>query len=56
MRLAFAAEAVFVYMVDGQREPFRGMKFPADYKSITAVAECWKECIESFRTISAEMG
>jgi hypothetical protein len=56
IRLVFAAEVVFVYMVDGQREPFRGMKFPANYKSIGAVAESWKECVESFRAISAEMG
>jgi hypothetical protein len=51
MRLVFAAEVVFVYMVDGQWEPFRGMKFPANYKSMAAVAESWKECVESFRAI-----
>jgi hypothetical protein len=47
MRLVFAAEVVFVYMVDGQRKPFRGMKFPADYKSIAAVAESWKSVLRA---------
>jgi len=56
IRLIFAAEVVFVYMVDGQRGPFRGMKFPANYKGIAAGAESWTECVERFRAISAVVG
>ena len=56
IRLVYTAEAVFVYMVDGQRKSFKAMKCPAHYKSIAATAETWKECVESFGMLAADAG
>jgi hypothetical protein len=51
IRLVYAAEAAFVYMIDGQRELFEAMKFQASYKTIAATAETWKACDNSFSAI-----